>query len=80
MGNPHNYSLSLALYKNLPYVELNWYIDGKAAEPPPPPWPGGRLDKLSFSKLKILSLKVGRLGGVIEPAKDLIKGSILIIT
>ena len=70
MGNPHNYSLSLALYKNLPYVELNWYIDGKAAEP----WPEAGWISFPF-KVENTQFKVGRLGGVIEPAKDLIKGS-----
>lgn len=70
MGNPHNYSLSLALYKNLPYLELNWFIDGKAAEP----WPEAGWISFPF-KVENPEFKVGRLGAVIDPSKDIIKGS-----
>ena len=70
MGNPHNYSLSLALYKNLPYIELNWFIDGKAAEP----WPEAGWISFPF-KVENPEFRVGRLGAVIDPSKDIIKGS-----
>jgi len=70
MGNPHNYTLTLALYKNLPYLELNWFIDGKAAEP----WPEAGWISFPF-KVENPAFKVGRLGAVIDPSKDIIKGS-----
>lgn len=70
MGNPHNYSLSYTLYKNLPYIELNWFIDGKPAEP----WPEAGWISFPF-KVENPQFKVGRLGVVIDPAKDIIKGS-----
>ena len=70
MGNPHNYTLSFALYKNLPYLELNWFIDGKDAEP----WPEAGWISFPF-KVENPQFKVGRLGAVIDPAKDIIKGS-----
>jgi alpha-mannosidase len=69
-GNPHNYSISLGLYKNLPYLELNWFIDGKEAEP----WPEAGWISFPF-KVENPGFKVGRLGAVIDPAKDIIKGS-----
>lgn len=70
MGNPHNYSLALALYKNLPYLELNWFIDGKDADP----WPEAGWISFPF-KVETPEFKVGRLGAVIDPLKDIIKGS-----
>jgi alpha-mannosidase len=69
-GNPHNYSLSLALYRNLPYLELNWFIDGKPAES----WPEAGWISFPF-RVENPEFKVGRLGAVIDPAKDIIKGS-----
>jgi alpha-mannosidase len=69
-GNPHNYSITLALYKDLPYLELDWFIDGKPAEP----WPEGGWISFPF-KIENPEFKVGRLGAVIDPAKDIIKGA-----
>ena len=69
-GNPHNYSITVTLYKNLPYVELNWFIDGKQAEP----WPEAGWISFPF-KVEAPQFKVGRLGAVIDPSKDIIKGS-----
>ena len=70
MGNPHNYSLTFALYKDLPYIELNWFIDGKQADP----WPEAGWISFPF-KVTNPEFKVGRLGAVIDPSKDIIKGS-----
>jgi hypothetical protein len=69
-GNPHNYSISVTLYRNLPYIELNWFIDGKQAEP----WPEAGWISFPF-KVDAPQFKVGRLGAVIDPLKDIIKGS-----
>lgn len=70
MGNPHNYSLSYTLYKDLPYIEINWFIDGKQAEP----WPEAGWISFPF-KVNNPQFRVGRLGAVIDPSKDIIKGS-----
>jgi len=70
MGNPHNYSLTYSLYKNLPFIELNWAVDGKDAEP----WPEAGWITFPF-KVENPQFKVGRLGAVIDPSKDIIKGS-----
>ena len=69
-GNPHNYSITISVYKNLPYIELNWFIDGKQAEP----WPEAGWISFPF-KVESPQFKVGRLGAVIDPSKDIIKGS-----
>ena len=69
-GNPHNYSISYTLYKNLPYIEINWFIDGKQAEP----WPEAGWLSFPF-KVGNPQFKVGRLGAVVDPSKDIIKGS-----
>jgi hypothetical protein len=68
--NRHTYSLTIALYKDLPYVEMVWHIENKAAEP----WPEGgwicfpvNIDNPNF--------RLGRLGAVVDPTKDFIKGS-----
>jgi alpha-mannosidase len=70
MGNPHDYIVTYTLYNNLPYIELNWFIDGKHAES----WP--EAGWLSFPlKVKNPVFKVGRLGAVIDPSLDIVKGS-----
>jgi alpha-mannosidase len=69
-GNPHNYSLSYTLYKDLPFIEINWFIDGKQADP----WPEAGWISFPF-KIDNPQFKVGRLGAVIDPSKDIVKGS-----
>jgi len=69
-GNPHNYSVSFTLYKDLPFIEVNWFIDGKQAEP----WPEAGWISFPFN-LDSPQFKSGRLGAVIDPSKDIIKGS-----
>lgn len=69
-GNPHNYSLSYTIYKDLPYIEINWFIDCKQAEP----WPEAGWISFPFN-VDDPQFKVGRLGAVIDPSKDIIKGS-----
>ncbi len=68
--NPHEYSIIVTLYSGQPYVELTWAIDHKNAEP----WPEAGWIPFSFN-VKNPTFKVGRLGGVVNPAKDFIKGS-----
>lgn len=70
MGNPHNYSLSYTLYKDLPFIEINWFIDGKQADP----WPEAGWISFPFN-VENPQFRSGRLGSVIDPLKDIIKGS-----
>lgn len=69
-GNPHNYSVSVTLYGNLPIIELNWFIDGKPADP----WPEAGWISFPFN-VDNHRFKVGRLGGVVDPVRDFVKGS-----
>ncbi len=68
--NPHNYTLIVTLYKGQSYIELNWAINSKEAEP----WPEAGWIPFSFN-IKNPSFKAGRLGAVVDPAQDFIKGS-----
>ncbi len=68
--NPHNYSLIISLYENQPYVEISWAIHSKKAEP----WPEAGWIPFSLN-IQNPSFKAGRLGGVVDPTKDFIKGS-----
>jgi len=67
---PHDYSIIITLYQGQPYIELNWAIHSKEAEP----WPEAGWIPFSLNVLNP-SFKVGRLGAVVDPAKDFIKGS-----
>lgn len=67
---PHDYSVTVSLYKNTPNVELIWNINNKPAEP----WPEAGWISLPF-KVENPTFKLGRLGGIVDPAKDFIKGT-----
>ncbi len=69
-GNPHNYSISYTLYNDLPFVEMNWFINGKPADS----WPEAGWISFPFN-VKTPDFRVGRLGAVVDPKKDFIKGS-----
>jgi len=69
-NNPHEYSIIVTLYSGQAYVELTWAIDHKNADP----WPEAGWIPFSFN-VKDPSFKAGRLGGVVDPVKDFVKGS-----
>jgi alpha-mannosidase len=60
--NPHDYSIIISLYKDQPYIELNWAIHSKEAEP----WPEAGWIPFSLN-VKNPSFKAGRLGAVVVP-------------
>ncbi|SMD09116.1 glycoside hydrolase family 38 C-terminal domain-containing protein [Pedobacter nyackensis] len=66
----HNYSMVFTLYENKPTVEVIWSINGKPADP----WPEGGWISFPFN-IENAQFKVGRLGAVLDPAKDFVKGS-----
>lgn len=67
---PHDYSITITLYADAPYIELVWNINAKPAEP----WPEAGWISLPFN-VENPSFKLGRLGGITDPATDFVKGS-----
>ncbi|WP_316836895.1 glycoside hydrolase family 38 C-terminal domain-containing protein [Pedobacter nutrimenti] len=66
----HNYSMIFTLFKNKPNVEVIWSINGKPADP----WPEGGWISFPFN-IENAKFKLGRLGAVLDPAKDFVKGT-----
>ena len=67
---PDATQLRVTLYAGQPWLDLEWSITNKT----PDPWPEGgwlcfplRADDPSF--------RLARLGGIVDPAKDLVRGS-----
>ncbi|WP_140939621.1 glycoside hydrolase family 38 N-terminal domain-containing protein [Sphingobacterium lumbrici] len=67
---PHDYSITVSLYRNRPNVELIWNINSKPAES----WPEAGWISLPFN-VDDPTFKLARLGGVVDPARDFVKGS-----
>ena len=67
---PHDYSITVSLYRNKPNVELIWNINSKPAES----WPEAGWISLPFNVDKP-TFKLARLGAVVDPALDFVKGS-----
>ena len=66
----HKYSVLFTLYKNQPFVEVIWSINGKPADA----WPEAGWMSFPFD-VDNPEFKLGRTGGIVNPAKDFIKGS-----
>ncbi|WP_316789393.1 glycoside hydrolase family 38 C-terminal domain-containing protein [Pedobacter frigoris] len=66
----HNYSMVFTLYQNKPAVEVIWSINGKPAEA----WPEGGWISFPFN-IENPQFRLGRLGAVLDPAKDFVKGT-----
>jgi len=66
----HRYSLTFSLYQNKPAVEIIWSINGKPADA----WPEGGWISFPFN-IENPQFKLGRIGAVVDPATDFIKGS-----
>jgi hypothetical protein len=62
--------LRVTLYKDQPGIDLEWSIDGKRADP----WPEAGWLCLPL-KVDSPSFQMGRLGAVIDLAKDIVRGS-----
>ena len=67
---PHDYSVKVTLYANSPYTELVWNINSKPAES----WPEAGWISLPFNVTNP-TFKLGRLGAILDPATDFVKGS-----
>jgi alpha-mannosidase len=66
----HNYTMIFTLYENKPNVEVIWSINGKPADP----WPEAGWISFPFN-IENAQFKLGRLGAVLDPAKDFVKGT-----
>lgn len=66
----HTAGLRVTLYENMPYIDLKLFITNKpATEEPEGGW-------MAFPfKTQSPTYRIGRLGSVIDPAKELIEGS-----
>ncbi|HOW69255.1 MAG TPA: glycoside hydrolase family 38 C-terminal domain-containing protein [Phycisphaerae bacterium] len=62
---PHAVSLRVVLYRDLPWVDLEWSIGDKS----PDPWPEAGWLCLPFA-IDSPSFRLGRLGAIIDPAAD----------
>lgn len=67
---PHDYVITVALPDDSAGIELGWSINDKPAEP----WPEAGWISLPF-KVDQPAFKLGRLGAIVDPATDFIKGS-----
>jgi hypothetical protein len=68
--NPHTYSIRYRLASGESWLEITWAIDSKPAEP----WPEGGW--LCFPlNIQNPQFRLGRTGGISDPAKDFVKGS-----
>jgi hypothetical protein len=66
----HKYAVLFTLYKNQPFVEVIWSINGKPADA----WPEAGWMSFPFN-VENPEFKLGRTGGIVNPAKDYIRGS-----
>jgi hypothetical protein len=64
------YELRFSFPDYMPYVDITWRVDGKK----PDPIPEGGWICLPFN-VKNPSFRVGRIGGTIDPAKDIVFGA-----
>ena len=66
---PHDVSLRVTLWADQPYVDVEWQVTDKKADP----WPEGGW--LCFPlKIDQPRFRLGRLGSVTDPAKDIVRG------
>jgi alpha-mannosidase len=67
---PHAYSVIYALEAGRSALEVTWGIQSKQAEP----WPEAGWISFPFD-IENPQFRVGRLGGIADPAKDFVRGS-----
>jgi hypothetical protein len=67
---PHEVALCVALYRNEPWVDLEWSIQDKPADP----WPEAGWLALPL-KVEPPGFLLGRTGSVVDPARDIVRGA-----
>jgi len=67
---PQDITLTITLYSGMPYLDIEWTIQDKSADP----WPeaGWLCFPLGVSKPRF---ELGRLGGIVNPVKDIVRGA-----
>jgi len=67
---PHDVMIEITLYGGMPYLDVAWSIDNK----PPDSWPeaGWLCFPLNVPDPRF---RLGRLGGIVDPAKDTVRGA-----
>ena len=69
-GLPYRYTLTYRLLEPLPYLEIDWAIENKPADPwPEAGWMAFTLD------IPDPDFHLGRIGAVVDPKRDFIKGT-----
>jgi len=66
----HKYSVVFTLYRDQPYLEMIWSINGKPADT----WPEGGWISFPLNIEKPL-FKLGRPGAIVDPTADFVKGT-----
>jgi len=69
-GVPHAVTTRIALYRDEPYVDIEWGVKDKE----PDPWPEGGWICLPFN-VKDPVFELGRLGSIVNPTRDVIRSS-----
>lgn len=69
-GLPYAVTTRLTLYAELPYAELEVTVHEKPADP----WPEAGWLCLPF-KMEAPQFRVGRLGAIVDPARDFVRGA-----
>jgi alpha-mannosidase len=67
---PHRVALTVTLHANQEFVEITLSIDGKEATP----WPEAGWLALPMN-VSSPAFKLGRLGAIVDPAKDVVRGA-----
>jgi hypothetical protein len=67
---PHEVTLTVTLWNDMPYVDLEWSIKDKPASP----WPEAGWLALPL-KVDHPTFRLGRTGSIVDPAKDVIRGA-----
>lgn len=68
---PHAVTLEFTLFRGkVPYVDMQWAVNGKQADP----WPEAGWICLPF-KIDEPQFRLGRVGSIIDPAKDIVRGA-----
>lgn len=67
---PHKYISTYTIYDGVPYVELNWGIEAKNADPRP------EAGWLAFPmKVADPKFRLARIGGIVDPTVDFVKNT-----
>ena len=67
---PHDVTITVTLFRELPHIDIEWRILNKQLEP----WPEAGWLSLPFLIHKP-DFSLGRLGSIVDPARDVVRGT-----